>query len=129
MKSQVNMTWNNMPHHHITFFFISPPRLWNHGLHFCHGMSWQIYMSWKKNLRLVFFLFSFNFVDKKVLTPFKHDVHVCIFTMIYMFINCTCTRYIKACIHQGLNHRPHGNTLKVLTVKPHQHFIKIDEKV
>jgi hypothetical protein len=58
----------------------------------------------------VFFFFFFDLVNKNVLTSFKHDVHVCIFTIMYMFVDCICTKYIKACMHQGLNHKPHGNT-------------------
>jgi hypothetical protein len=106
---------------------------------FYHNMPWQNNMSWKK----MFFLLFFNFVDKNVLTPFEHDVHVYVFTIMYVFLivfvqdtlkhpsikdwtqdlmetcssihhgvhflNCICTKYIKACIHQGLNPRPHGN--------------------
>jgi hypothetical protein len=49
-------------------------------------------------------------------------------TMMYMFVNCICTIYSNACIHQGLNPIPHGNT-KVLTTKSLQHFINKDEKV
>jgi hypothetical protein len=63
-------------------------------------LSWHVVT----NLHAVNFSFiSFLFVQQKVLTPFKHDVHVCVFTMMYMFVNCICTRDIKACIHQGLN--------------------------
>jgi len=42
-----------------------------------------------------------------VLTPFNHDVHVCVFTMMYMFVNC-----MYPCIHQGLKPRPHGYTIR-----------------
>jgi hypothetical protein len=28
-----------------------------------------------------------------------------------MFVNCIWTKYIKTCINQGLNSKPHGNNL------------------
>jgi hypothetical protein len=39
--------------------------------------------------------------------------------MMYMFLNCICIKYIMACIHQGLNPRPHGSTLRP---SPPNHF-------
>ncbi len=69
MKSQINMMWHNVPHHHIKknqFFFF---RLWNHGLQICRALTNLHDM--KKNLSF----FSFDFVDKNVLTPFKYHNH------------------------------------------------------
>ncbi len=63
----------------------------------------------ENNLIIIFFP---DFVDKNVLTPFKHDVHVCVFTVMYMFVNYICKRYINVSIHQRLNPRHHGTTLK-----------------
>jgi hypothetical protein len=34
------------------------------------------------------------------------------FTMMYMFVDCIHTKYIDAHIHQVLNLRPHGGTLR-----------------
>jgi hypothetical protein len=62
-----------------------------------------------KEFIFIFILF-FDFVNKCFLTPFKHDVHACVFTTMYMFLNCICTRYIKTCIHQ--HSRLHGITLR-----------------
>jgi hypothetical protein len=67
-------------------------------------------MPWKK-IKVFSFCYFFN---KNVLTPFKHDGHVCASTMLYMFVNCICTKYIRARIHQKLNPKPHGNTLNVM---------------
>ncbi len=53
-----------------------------------------------------------DFIDKNILTPFKHDVHGHVFSMMYKFLNYYCTRYIKTCIHQRLNPRPDRNTLR-----------------
>ncbi len=63
--------------------------------------------------------FSSDFVNKLFLTPFKHDVHACVFLMMYMFVNCIRTTNIETCIHQGLNPRLHGNTLRS---SPSNHF-------
>jgi hypothetical protein len=46
MRSQVNMTWRNVPHHHIKnffkFFFPS-----DHGvMDYKFVKAWQIYMLW-----------------------------------------------------------------------------------
>ncbi len=57
-------------------------------------------------------LFLPQFCQQFFWTPFQHDLHVYVFTMMYMFVNHICTRYIKACIHQWLNPRPHGNTMR-----------------
>ncbi len=91
MRSQVNMTWNDMPHHHI-------PKKSNHGV-----MNYIFVMACcdkitcrEKNLS---FYFS-DFVNKKGLIPF---------TLMFIFVNYVCTRYVNAHIHQGLNPRPHGN--------------------
>jgi hypothetical protein len=43
------------------------------------------------------------FVDKNVLMSFL---------MMYMFVNYICTKYIKACIHQGLKPKLHGITFR-----------------
>jgi hypothetical protein len=81
MRSQVNMTRNNMPNHHIIiflfYFYIMESQL-----HFCHGMSWQIYMMWKKIK--VFILFLSDFFNKNVLTQLN---------MMYIFVYspwCIC---------------------------------------
>jgi hypothetical protein len=119
------MTWNNMPRHHsFNIPFTSgkridlppwkPPApfffgLWSHELHFCHNMPWE------KNYVFLFFFFNFFFFD----TILKHDAHVCVLIIMYMFVNCICARYIKACIYQGLNPRLHGNTLRS---SPPNHF-------
>ncbi len=58
---------------------------------------------------------------KNSFTPFKHDIHVCVFIAIYMFVKYFCIKYIKACIHQGLNPRSHGYTLRF---QPPNHFTK-----
>jgi hypothetical protein len=90
------MTWNNVPHNHIIFLFLD-----------C-GVTNYIFVTkcydkftcCEHNFKV----FSFaNFVNKNVLTPFEHDLHVRVFTMMYMFLNFICTKYIKACIHQGLS--------------------------
>jgi hypothetical protein len=44
--------------------------------------------------------------DNYFWTQFKHDVHACIFTMMYMFVNC-----MYPCISR-INPRPHANTLR-----------------
>jgi hypothetical protein len=86
------MMWNNASHHHtkknvILFSFGS----WNHflSLHVVRKLD-----AMKK---------KFDFVNKKVLMPF---------IMIYMFVNCICTRYINAHIYQGFKPRLHDSTPK-----------------
>ncbi len=114
------LIWHEIICHVIIYIYIysfSFPRLWSHGLHFCHGMLWNF---------LKFFL---KFCWQIFLTPFKQDVHVYLFMKMYMFVNYICTRYIKACIHQRLNPRPHGSTLRFLTTKSLQHFMNKDEKI
>jgi hypothetical protein len=72
----------------------------------------------------------FNFFPvllTNVLPPFKHNVHVCVFTTMYMFVNCICTIYIKARVHQGLNPKTSWKLTKVLATKALQHFINNDE--
>jgi hypothetical protein len=69
----------------------------------------------KKIMFFCFFFFNFFFFD----TILKHDAHVCVLIIMYMFVNCICARYIKACIYQGLNPRLHGNTLRS---SPPNHF-------
>jgi hypothetical protein len=56
-----------------------------------------------------------TFVDKNIFTSFKHDVHVYVFTMMHVFVNCICKT-------------PWKDT-KVVTIKPLQHFINNFEKV
>jgi hypothetical protein len=85
------MTWNNTPHHHITsfsYFFLDCGVMDYIFVTTCHDQN---------------FKFKKKIVNKNVLMSFEHDVHVYVFTMMYMFLNCICTRYIKACFHQGLN--------------------------
>jgi hypothetical protein len=87
-----------MCHIIILFLFLIFSGSWSQRLHFCRDMPWQIYMLWKKK-SFLFFSF-FDFVDKFFLTPFKYDVHVCVFTMMYMFVYspwCTCL-----CIHHDV---------------------------
>jgi hypothetical protein len=67
MRSQANMTWNKMPHHHIKISFFSP----NHGV-------MDYFSSWHgmKNLHVVN-LFIFPLILLK--TNFDiicHDIHV-----------------------------------------------------
>ncbi len=94
------MTWNNVPYKF---------RIVNSQITF---LSWQgvtnLHVINKINQ-----LILKTCVDKNILTPFEHDVHVRVFTMMHMILNCILTRYIKACFHQGLNLRPNGNTLKL----------------
>jgi len=91
MRSQVNMMWSNMPRHHLLLFFPRIVELWITFL--SRRAVTNLYA-----MKQIIFFFP-DFVDKNVLTQFKHDVHVCVFTMIYMFVNCICTKYIKVCIH------------------------------
>ncbi len=93
------MMWNNMPCHHknlLFYFFI----FLDHG----------IMESW-----IVFFVTSCcdkitchekNLIKKKLskenFDTICHNVH--------MFTNYIYTKYVYACIHQGLNPRPYGNT-------------------
>jgi hypothetical protein len=109
------LIWHGITCHVSYYFFI---RFFSfgtsHELHFCHDMLWQFDMPIKN---LIFFLGGFY--RQKCFNTIKHDVHVCVFTMMYMVVNCICSRYIKACIHQRLNARPHGNILKS---KPPNHF-------
>jgi hypothetical protein len=95
MRSQANMTWNKMPHHHIKkLIFFSES--WSRGIFFSwHGM---------KNLHVVNLFFSLRFCQKQILTSF---------IMTYMFIVGIYTRCINAHIHQGLNLRPHGSTISI----------------
>jgi hypothetical protein len=63
------MTWNNVPHNHITFFSLD-----------CEVTNYIFIMTCYDKFtchehNLEGFFFS-NFVDKNVLTPFEHDVHV-----------------------------------------------------
>jgi hypothetical protein len=37
-------------------------------------------------VKILFFNFFSDFVDKIILAPFEHDVHVHVFTMMYMFL-------------------------------------------
>jgi hypothetical protein len=74
-------------------------------------------------------LFFPNFVNINVLTPFKHDVHVYVFTIMYMFLNYICTKYTKACIHQRIKPKTSWKHTKVLTTKPFQQLINKDLKV
>ncbi len=69
------MTWNNMSCHHI-IIIVWIVKSWITFLS-QHAMT-KLYVVKKINL---FFL---DFVDKNVLTPFKHDVHVIVFTMMYI---------------------------------------------
>ncbi len=49
------------------------------------------------------FILFFSFVNKFFLTPFA---------IMYTFVHFIYTKYINACIHQGLNPRPHGSAPK-----------------
>jgi len=69
MRSQINVTWKNTPHHDITSFsfsFFFPD---------C-GITDYIFVvtCHEQNLKG----FNWNFVNKNVLTRFEHDVHVCV---------------------------------------------------
>ncbi len=44
--------------------------------------------------------YNFDFVHKNVLEPFKYNVHICVITMMYMFVNFICIKYIK---HASIN--------------------------
>ncbi len=102
MKSQVNMTWNNVPchcHHIKTFIFF--PQIMESQMHFVrHAM--------KKNKT-----FFVDFVNKKVLTPFA---------MMHMFINCICVKYINT--HPSkIEPKTLWKHIKVVTTKPLQELI------
>jgi hypothetical protein len=122
-RSQVNLTWNNTTRYHFIFsslVFVLFCFFMHHGI-----MDYIFVMACcdkftrhEKKLK---------FCWKICFTPFKHDIHVCVFTVMYMFVNCICTKYIKTCIHQGLNPRSWYHT-KVLTTEPLQHFMKKNEK-
>jgi hypothetical protein len=66
MRFQVNMTWNNMSYFHIIIIIIILDRGVTDYIFVmtCHEKNWS------------FFFFSFQFVDKFLLPPFKHDVHI-----------------------------------------------------
>jgi hypothetical protein len=74
MRSKINMTWNNMPHLHTTFFF----------RFFSWMMESQIVFSMtnlhamKKKIKF----FSFQYCRQKCFDVIHHDVHVCIFTIL-----------------------------------------------
>ncbi len=89
---------------------------WNHGLYFitcCENVS-----------KFFFFFFLKNKFD-----AIHHDVHVCIFTMIYMFVNFIFPKDINASIHQGLDPRPHGSTPRFSLSNHFQNFINKGKKV
>jgi hypothetical protein len=56
-----------------------------------------------REIVLISFYFIFGFVNKFFLTPFA---------IMYMFVHFIYTKHINACIHQGLNPRPHGSAPK-----------------
>jgi hypothetical protein len=117
MKTQVNMTLNNVPHHHIIFkiflVFLDHEVMdmpwkflkhffWHHTIffHFFFPLDLGVMdMPW------IFFkvlFFSHSFVNFFFFHAIHHDVHVC---MLHLY-----KIYINAHIHQTLNPRPHGNT-------------------
>jgi hypothetical protein len=52
------------------------------------------------------FFFCFLILSTKLFwhhLSMMYMFYVYVFNMMYMFVNCICTRYTKACIHQGLN--------------------------
>jgi hypothetical protein len=87
MKSQVNMTRNNnAPRHHIYIMESHITFLSQHVVTKLHAMK---------------FIYLLYFFNKKLLMPF---------TLMYMFVNYICTRYVNAHIHKRLNPISRGST-------------------
>jgi len=86
------MTWNNVPCHHIIIFPFSPSP--NCGITYYRFVMTCCDKFTCREKHLICF-YNFDFVDKNVLIPFKCDVHICVITMMYMFVNCIYMRYIK----------------------------------
>jgi hypothetical protein len=72
MRSQVNMTWNNVPHHHTKKFVVCFPD--------CGVMDYIFVMACRDKITCrekKIKVFFFNFVNKKGFHMIHHDVHVC----------------------------------------------------
>jgi hypothetical protein len=83
MKSQINMTWNNVPHHHIIFFnlfFHFIFRSWSHEFNF-FTTHYDKITCHERNLKLFLLVLS-----KALLMSFA---------MMDMFIHRIYTRYIN----------------------------------
>jgi hypothetical protein len=76
---------------------------WSHILNFFHGMPWQKYMH--------------GFCQQKVLVPFITTI--CTFLYITFVHDASMHIHIIYTIHQGLNPKPHGITLRI---KPPNHI-------
>jgi len=112
--SQVNMRWNNMPCHHIISFF--------HFFSDHEVMNGILVIACHDEFTCCKGFFSY-FVNKNIFTPFEHDVHVCVFNMMYMFVNYICTKCIKAYNPSNIEPKTSWKHTKILTTKPFQHFI------
>jgi hypothetical protein len=70
MKSQINMKWNKMPHHHTTFFLKT---FADHGI-----MNPIFLMACRDKITCYeFFVICFPIFSKKTFDVIRHDVHVC----------------------------------------------------
>jgi hypothetical protein len=96
MRSQVDMTWTKMPHHHTTSFLF---KLWSHKLNIFQIMSQQIYMACEKikiKINKIIYITYIGFCQQMFLHhSLPPYVHVCILHL-YM-INQHI--YINAHIH------------------------------
>jgi hypothetical protein len=109
MRSQINMIWNKMPHHHtifskkkIDFFFF-----------FMIMESRILFFSWHVMTKLHAMILIFNFV-KKHFDIIHDDVHVC---RLHLYEINTHTHSSRFELMTSWSHT------KVLTTKPLQDFI------
>jgi hypothetical protein len=97
------MTWNKVSHHHTTFliFFLFFPFFFplDHGI-----MDFIFFIADHDKITCheLFIYYLFLVLSKKDFGVICYNGHV------HMY--CIYTRYIDACIYQGLNLRPHGST-------------------
>jgi hypothetical protein len=93
------MTWNNVPCHHTQKIVIFQKKK-DHGIMYCFFVMTCIdkITCCENNLKFIFS--SFQFCQQKDFDAFS---------MMYMFVNCICTKYVNQHIHQGLNPKPRGS--------------------
>ncbi len=103
MKSQTNMMWHNVPHHHIAFFCFFFFGTWNHELQICHAMT-------NLHVKFYFIIFSPILWTKMLGHHLNMMMYMCMYSPLCIYA-CKLYLYIIACIHQRLNPFLHGNTL------------------
>jgi len=122
------LIWCGITHHIIyIYIYIYIIFYFSFSFYFLQIMESQIaFLSWHvmTNLHVTkdFFIILKKNCQYYFLTPSKHDLHACVFTTMYMFVNCIRTRYIKNMYPSRIKSKTSWNHIKVLTTKPLQYW-------